>query len=184
MIQLSDTMAVVVILLILLALLAALLITPFDFILNSYRHQYVLRWGWLGMARIDPLGPSPSVRLRLGPVRWRWTLGDLAEMAGRASKRRRKKPKPEPKAPKKAQQAKGPSKALVLRLARTFRIKACFIELDTDNYLLNAWLAPVVWGIPGLSRYLQLNFMGRNEIDLHVRNRLWNLGLAFLRTKK
>ncbi len=168
-------MAIAVILLILLALLAVLLITPFDFILNSYRNQYVLRWGWLGMARVDPLGPTPSVCLRLGPVRWRWTLDDLAEMAGRASKRRRKKQKTKPEKPAKPRRSKGPSGAFLLRLACTFRVKTCFIELDTNDYLLNAWLAPLVWGIPGVNRYLQLNFMGRNEIHLHIRYRLWSL---------
>lgn len=65
-------------------------------------------------------------------------------------------------------------------IVRSFTVRKCRISWDTDHFMWNAWLYPLAqqWG----RDRVQINFQGRQEIELVVENRLGNLAGAALKT--
>lgn len=61
---------------------------------------------------------------------------------------------------------------LVSGLLKTFRVQQCRIWWDTDDYLINAWLYPVVHLWRSDAVQVSINFQGRRDVVLVVENRL------------
>jgi hypothetical protein len=169
---------------VLVALLTYLLLAPIDLVLNSYQNRYLLRWGWIGKATFSPAGDLPLVQLSAGPFSWRWSLEDLVERAGRSAGRQQSPASKDnkPVGRKKTRKKRFP-KRLILNLMKSFRIKACRLELDTNDYVWNAWLYIPLGIFPVLQRYVTVNFEGRNALVFHLQNRLWWLGVAAFRSQ-
>lgn len=96
------------------------------------------------------------------------------------------KRKKQPRKPKRKKKRRRGSAGLAMRYGRavfsSFRIKRCRLELDTEDYALNAQLYPLGvllarWGID-----LDVNFEGRNELVLVVQNRGYRILYRVIRT--
>ena len=95
----------------------------------------------------------------------------------------RKPPKPKPK--KETQKRKGFLSArqiwlLIKKCFAAFHCKRFYINWDTNDYIANAYLYPLTHLINNHRRNFQINFAGRQEVDLLLQVRPIDLLLAFL----
>lgn len=74
----------------------------------------------------------------------------------------------------------------MLRMAwavgRTFRLRTCEVDLDTGDYVLNAYLYPVFARLTRRNCRLRVGFNGKTHVRIRVENRLYRMLFAFLRT--
>lgn len=71
---------------------------------------------------------------------------------------------------------------LVRRLWRSFHLIRFQVDVDTDDYVWNAYLFPLFRVTnPANNKDWRINFKGRNELTLIVENRLYRLLYAFIR---
>lgn len=66
---------------------------------------------------------------------------------------------------------------------RSFRVKKLELDIDTDDFLLNAWLYPVFSMVQGSNTHLRINFQGYNALQLDARVRLGVLLWAVIRNR-
>lgn len=82
---------------------------------------------------------------------------------------------------------KNPIKNIVgksISVLKSFKVKRFYLDIDTNDYILNAYLYPAFFAIKqwkGLN--IQVNFMGREEVDILIKNNLLRMGIAFFRNK-
>lgn len=68
----------------------------------------------------------------------------------------------------------------VIRIVKSFKIKRMFLNIDTGDYVLNAKLYPIFALLNHHIGEFSINFEGKNQIVLHIRNRPINLIKAFI----
>jgi hypothetical protein len=67
-------------------------------------------------------------------------------------------------------------------LLHSFKIERMDINIDTDDYIVNAYLFPVVQYIGyRYRRPFHINFMGINKVEISMRNRIINLLYALFK---
>ena len=78
-----------------------------------------------------------------------------------------------------------PSEGLSMgkNLLHAFRIRKLHLNIDTDDYALNAWLIPVFSAVNSENIRLQANFEGNASLLLDLRTSLGALIWAFLKSK-
>jgi len=165
----------ITLLLLLLVVLAGMLLARLELYIDTYRQLYRLRWGIAFSARVDIGGEFPVLVAHFGPFRKRWSLLDLLT----------RKPKDKQTAPSEKRVNSKKNKPFPFRLIwamlNTFRCRQFQMELDTDDYVWNAWLFTPVYLTPALRERVTVNFMGHNSLILQIDNRLWNIGVVALR---
>jgi hypothetical protein len=72
---------------------------------------------------------------------------------------------------------------LVPDILRSFRIRKLYLDLDTDDFILNAWLVPVFSHVNSGNVRLRTNFEGRSSLVLDLRTRMGLLLWAGIRNK-
>jgi len=165
-----------IILLILFLLLTVILLDPFELRIDTVAGEYCLRWRGLVSVRLTGEVPDPVMRLWV--MGWRRDFRLLEMGGGREKEEDEKAPKPAKK--KKRRRPKWLTFRLMRRLLHTFRVHTFRLALDTDDYVMNAYLFPVFHLLSSRKRQLHINFTGHNELVLIVSNRIWNLLWAFL----
>jgi hypothetical protein len=168
-------MLVPAIVFVLIMLIVFLLLNPFELHVNTWTGVVYLRWRGIVSARLAGEVEDPA--LRLWVMGWRKEIRFL-EMGGGSEEKEKSRKKDRKKAKRK--RAGWFTWSLALRLLRTFRVKTFDLLLDTDDYVMNAFLFPVFSRFSGRSRQLKINFSGRNELVLIVTNRIWDLVWAFI----
>jgi hypothetical protein len=152
----------------LLALLLVILLTRLRIIIDSYGGIAKVSWGRVVHLFLTQSGGMPVLRLRLFGWTRDWLLlelftgnhdsGNHDKTADRSRKRR-----------KKGRRNKF-SFRRILRLINSFKVNAFKLELDTDDYVLNAWLFPAM----ELLRYrgvdISVNFNGMSGLRLDISN--------------
>ena len=68
----------------------------------------------------------------------------------------------------------------MIRVLQTFRVTEWKLALDTGDYTRNAQLYPLNF-IPYTHEHLHINFTGENYLLLKIRNRPWNILVAYFR---
>jgi hypothetical protein len=167
-----------IILSILLAVVGFLLVAPLELTLDSERGYY--RFAYRGLAS-GVLLWSGSVQkwvLRVWVLGWRkeWGFWDLITQPS-SSKSTEKKVAKKPK--KRKRRTPSHLARRLYRVWKALEVRRCFIDIDTDDYLLNAWLFPVFTVLGGRRGRMRINYEGRAAIDLQVIGRPWKLILAF-----
>lgn len=142
---------------------------------EDYQFAQLHWWGIL-RGRLLPERGDWTFRLELPlfsrswPIS-KWQPGTKKEQKNRAKSTRKKSWKP-----------KHPLQ-LVRRLWRSFHLIRLRVDLDTDDYVWNAYLFPLFRVTnPAGRKDWRINFKGRNELSLIVENRLYRLLYAFIRT--
>lgn len=156
----------------LLAVVAWILFAPISIKADTYRNEYYLSFGGIGKAELVPVPDDILVRLRV--AFWKKEFYPLHPSAGR----KQKKPKAEAGEKRKRQRA-FPFRRII-KVLKSFHIKYFRLEVDTDDFVWNAYLWPVVGCAGPLRRHVSVNFEGRNECRLLMRNRIWRMARAWL----
>jgi hypothetical protein len=69
---------------------------------------------------------------------------------------------------------------LASRLSHCVRVDICVVDIDTDDYALNAILVPASMFVSGGRVSVKVNFVGRSLLVLKARVRLINVAWVFL----
>jgi len=96
---------------------------------------------------------------------------------------RKAKPKPTSKPPenKKPVKRKPISFATILAVLKTFKVKRFYLTADTGNPAFNGILYPAVYTVSILSgQNISVNFSGRNQLILEIKNNLARVSRAFI----
>ena len=157
------------ILVLLLSFLTWLLFAPIRLRIDSSNNEYLIDWVSIGSIALIPANQEWFFYLKIGFWKKKFFVSNLIE---RALKRERKKIEPKKK---KKRKATGFSRPLgkATQVLKTFRIKVCKIDFDTDDYFWNALLTPAFQIMNSQSQHqIAVNFKGINKVILTIENRL------------
>jgi hypothetical protein len=100
-------------------------------------------------------------------------------------KKRRKKTKEVKEKPRRRKRAIKPLQGLNMgrNMMHAIRIRKLYLDVDTDDFTLNAWLIPVFSAVNSENIRLQANFEGNASLLLDLRTSLGALIWAFLLSK-
>lgn len=158
-------------LLAILLLFALLLWLPLELEIDTGHAVYSARWrGIFGIRGV------PEAE------RWRWFFKLFFwEKEWRPSPRKPKLAKPKPKK-KKPPISPRKAWALAKNLFRAIKIKHFRMDWDTGDYVRNAQLYPLACVFSNRKWKLNINFNGREELEILLQTRLWNLTGAVLQS--
>ncbi len=103
----------------------------------------------------------------------------------RKKKKEKKERKPESGKPAKRRRIGKPAGGIRMGidLLRTVRIRRLYLDVDTDDFMLNAWMVPVFSAINSENIQLSANFTGNLSLLLDMRIRLGSVLYTFIRYK-
>lgn len=158
-------MIILIILLVLLSVVTWLLLAPISVNVNTWNNDFSIKW--TGIARASLGLKENELLIRLRVFFWRKDFFPL-----RASPKKPDKPK-KPK-PQKAKRSRWQQFSMkrVRKLMRAIRVRQFRFELDTDDYVTNAYLYPVAHFLSSPTRQLSVNFEGRTNLLLQIEIRL------------
>jgi len=67
------------------------------------------------------------------------------------------------------------SKQMISSMIRSIRIRNLSLDIDTDDFLLNAWLVPLFSSMNSENIQMRVNFEGSSSLLLDLRGRIGNL---------
>jgi hypothetical protein len=150
-----------------------LLLTPLVIEVDSIRSKY--RVSYRGIATADLLFKDGRLFLHLWVLGWNRTIDpfvskkkDVVVRQEALPKRKRRHLKIE------TVMKKG------WAVLRSFRIKHFYVNIDTDDYRVNAWLYPLAILLTKERRTFRINFNGDTVIRFRIENRLGNMLLALV----
>lgn len=161
---------------IILFLLLWLLFAPIYFRVewNDNRRQAALQWRGIFQARLHAVEGEWEVQLNVLFFKKRWPLMRLLTAPSKP-----KKPKAK-RSSSKSWKPKHPFR-MFRRLWRSFHLIRFRWHLDTDDYVLNAYLFPLFQLThPKKKLDWAINFNGKNELLLVIENRLGRILYAFI----
>ena len=168
-------MALLIIIGILGVLLTGLLFSPLVLQVDTCKNQYVLRWGLGGLQFI----PAPDdLLLRLNIGFWNHSFS-LLKLLSRPAKKKNDSTFIPAKQKAKAKRKAWPFQRF-MRLIRTFRVLYFRLDLDSDDFAMNAYLYPVFRALSNPTRRLTINFQGHNQCAFMVKNRAINVLVALI----
>lgn len=117
---------------------------------------------------------------------WRWFFKILGwEKEWKAGTKKPVAPKRTPHKPpaKKTKRPFSPRQmwALAKNLFSAVKVKRFRLDWDSGDYIRNAQLYPLFHSLSKRGRSWNINFMGREELEILLQTRLWYLAAAFLR---
>ena len=68
-------------------------------------------------------------------------------------------------------------------MLRTLHIRRLWLDIDTDDFILNAWLIPLFSALNGPQVQMQVNFEGRAALALDLHTRPGSVLWAMIKTK-
>ncbi len=161
--------------LLLLGILGWLLLAPLEICINSDKNDYHLKWKGIGEARIVVLPMDLLLRLQITFWKKDWSV-----MEFKFKKDKKTSKKTGAKKPKKK---RDPRKMFRFfkRILGSFTVEKLRVNLDTRNYILNGYLFPIFFHISYFFKgkpNLTINYKGKTEINVLIRNRLINMLFA------
>ena len=168
----------VFLLLFLVAIVVILLFIPFDMIVSTDRGVASFQVGKLLSAGIKSESNSLIIYLSAPFIKKKMTIEELILKNSKPSSKKLGTKKP-PSSTGKYFMKKIRKKWK--RIINTFQIKQLDVNIDTDNYIINAYLYPIVlfFGMR-YNKAIGINFQGVNKVNIVVRNRLANIFRAAL----
>lgn len=162
----------------LLAFLIYLLFIPFHIEADSETGEFRFRFHWLAEGRL--VADETGIVLHIRAAWWKKSIDLLAPQKPKTGKKaavkksRRKKRTP----------SISETLDLIRAVAKSFRIRYCFISIDTGSMPLNGVLYPWFYL---LGRYtghtIRINFHGEEIIQLQVQNTLARIVWALIKNK-
>lgn len=164
-----------ILILLFLALLLWILFGPVILFLNTDASHY-----HLVLPGIFKLGVVPSPELF--HVRG-WIFFIPFKYRPFQAKKGKGKEKPEGLPKKKKPRALSGNLQILMDAVRSLRIRKLYLDLDTDDFSINAWLVPAFSMVNSGNIRLRVNFEGKSSLLLDLRMRLGTLLWIFIRNK-
>lgn len=162
---------------ILLFLLAWILAVPLIIYLDTDKNRYYVSVPVVFKASFVPANEFFFLRFRIFFIPFKW---DPFSMKTEKEKRKKKPDKP-------VKKGKSLRVSSGLRFARkmlgAFTIKKLRLDIDTDDFTVNAWLIPVFSAINRENIQLRANFEGYSSLLLDLRISIGTLLWVFIRNK-
>jgi hypothetical protein len=98
-------------------------------------------------------------------------------------KRRRRKKTDKPAKKKKRRFRMGKGMKMGRKVLRAFRIRRMYLDIDTDDFILNAQLIPVFSALNSEHIRMRANFEGEASLLMDIRTRLGALLWAFMTSR-
>ena len=156
-----------IILILLFSLLIWLLLAPIRLNIDSSKNSYLINWGRFGSLTLIPDEEDWFFNLNIGFWNKKFFVSNLIEKINNKPKKKDK--------PKKEKNKSGLFNSFwkIRQVLKSFKVKICKIDFDTDNYYWNALLIPVFQPLKkGSQHRIAINFRGKNQILLIIENRL------------
>lgn len=151
-----------------------LLLGPVVIVVDTSSNRYYLNLPGIFKARVVPTEDLFHVRGWILFVPYRFNPFK------KRSHKRKKKAQSEKK--KRFKVPKG-GVGMVKDAVSTIRVRKLEVDLDTDDFLLNAWLVPVFSVVNLSNTSLNVNFKGESTLLLELRIRLGALLWVFIRNR-
>lgn len=147
---------------------------------NSYHNRYYFSFG--GLVVVEPWQRAEDFLLRIKVPFFSFYVDPFKLSRKTARLKRKKKPKS-----KKGRKLKLTFYLNWARAAlRTFTIKRLQMDMDTGDFVLNAKLTPILFGLSQGDARLQVNYQGQTNLWLEIENRLVRfipVGFRYLKAK-
>ncbi len=142
-------------------LLTWLLLGPVILRLNSDRNQYQLMLPGVIKVSVVPSQDLIYIKGWIFFVPFRLDLSKLSRARGKKSRKSRKR---------------SGSLRIIKSVPDAFQVNRLWLDLDTDDFMLNAWLIPAFLALNEHRNIeMQVNFEGRLFLDLDLRTRIASL---------
>ncbi|MCB9080898.1 MAG: hypothetical protein H6555_04205 [Lewinellaceae bacterium] len=151
-----------------------LLFAPWILIINSTRRQYRLTWRSVGYVEIIPEKDDLLISLWWWFGHRQWSLLRLLAQRPRSAE---KQPRALQKA--KAKRSRWGAFRRWRRVLTSFQVRRWWLNIDTNDYVLNAYLFPVLYLLPFTRQHLNINFQQQFDVEIDVRNSLGRVLWAF-----
>lgn len=158
-----------IILILLLSFLIWTLMAPISLNMDSSSNKYLINWGGLVSLALIPKKENWFLNLKIGFWKKKIFISDLLEKKMKSVKKEQK-----PQNKKKGQSTDFfNSFRKAKQILKSFKVRACKIDFDTDDYYWNALLIPAFQLInKGNQHRVAVNFKGKNSILIIIENRL------------
>lgn len=154
--------------LILISFLAWVLASPFLLIVDTRENLYIVRWLGFVQASLVPVQDDLLCRIRL--LFWQRDFSLIRLFATQKKQPHKTTQKSTLSRPKKSKWRFTITR--LRRLLNTFRVRYFHWELDTDDFVANAYLYPLCRVLNTPTRYVAINFEGRNHCAFRIENRV------------
>jgi len=160
-----------ILILFVLSLLVWLLVSPFEFIIDTRVPVVMVRWITIGKIILVYEDEEWHVKMQVLFFNWKRPLSKIIFSRGT-----KKKPA------KKITKRKGRYMSLqkLWQLFNSFRIDRLEVVISNDNMINNAWLYPLNF-LPSTRQHVHVNFIGENYLLLIIRNTGWRMLYAFIK---
>ncbi|MCP4310623.1 MAG: hypothetical protein GY790_05125 [Bacteroidetes bacterium] len=152
-----------------------ILFGPVIIFLNTESKRYSLSLPGIFRAKVVPTAELFMIRGSVFFIPYRF------DPFHRKPKKKKEKPEKPPRKKRSFKLSNGMS--MGKNIMHSFRIRKLHLDIDTDDYALNAWLIPAFSALNSENISLQANFEGNASLLLDLRTRLGALLWAFLKTK-
>lgn len=164
-------MTLLVIIISILVFVVTILLIPIRIKVDSNYHIYLVEWRHLFSAKLLWRNEEPIIFLK--SFFWKKEIPLLNIQTTS------KKKLPKEKKTSKRKKTTFDFRKKIKPLLKSFQVRQFFINIDTDNYIWNAYLFPVFYFLKNKERQLHINFQGDVEVLLEIQNRpiriLWIL---------
>jgi len=152
-------------------LFTLILISPIRLVIDSNSNTYYV--SWKGIASAQLISENKDLIIRIKTLVYKKDFSPL---------KYKKKEKKEKKGMQKSESKKSGRITFqkMKRMLQSFTIRAFYLNLDTDNYIINGYLYPFFHFVDYPNKSMKINYVGKNDVQLIVENRLYKIINAYL----
>lgn len=170
-----------ILIIILCIILSFLFFAPIQLKINSNTGQYILNWGWVLKGRLIPdVEEITNSKIKLNIFFLPFHFFPLKKYLGRKGKAEKKKTPGKKKKDTKRIPFKHPIRRMWY-VFRSFQVKVFDVNIDTDDYVTNAYLVPAFQLLSRGKRHLSVNFEGKVDMQIWIQNNGLRVLKAFLK---
>jgi hypothetical protein len=155
-------------------LLVWIVVAPIIIKINSTQQVYELHWVSIGHASVLFNTDQIIVAFQIFFFKKRIAI-DLFKICTST-----KESKPDRKKNKSKSYSFSKTGYKVKKVLQSFQVKKLWLNLDTDDYYYNAFLYPIFFFVKGDHYRLNINYQGKNELILIVKNRFIRILFAII----
>jgi len=162
--------AILIALLILLLIILWLLLTPVIIYADSDENLYYVKMR--GVFTLSPVFRNEEFRLRVNVPFYTFYIDPTKEKAEKKKKKKEKFKEVEVKKESKGKMKWKDMSRFISSIWRTFKLRKLELNIDTGDFIRNAWLVPVFHFASRDKVRLTTNFNGDFDLKLDIQNRL------------
>lgn len=150
----------------LIGMVSVVLISPLVIWIDSAKNEYEVRWKGIGrMIMVPDQDKLFILRLRIFFLEWRFLPFSSSGIQQREKSKEKGSTAAEPVMGRKI------SLRTLLRMLRSFHVQELEVEVDTGDYVRNAYLYPLFYFLSDGRKQWLVNYKGINRIRMVIQNR-------------